>query len=553
MPVTPRHPSATWARVQGLARRVFPALCAATAVLAGSAWAQPTPALQAIEKAGVVRIGVKADFPPFGMLDASGAPVGLEIDLAHDVARRLGVTPALVRVTTENRLQRLEQGAVDVVIATTADTAERRRVATAIEPAYYAGGVTVMLSQKQPITDWAGLRGKTVCATQGAYFNRPMTERYLLDLVIYRDTRDALLGLRDGRCVGYLYTQSAIHAFLAKPEWQGFHAPLPLALVTQWAMFVSRAEKGGALEKALGDTVADWHRTGFLREREAAWGLPPSAFLADTQAQWLRRHADGQPVCARTPEGQWPLACRNTALVSAADATGLQAVGLRIKEATGLDLSFAYDPFDRARFLKALGVTVVLMAGCVLLSLGMGLWWAVLADGRRPWLAGVVQAVALHARMTPPLLQMYLVFFGVGGVLFARFGWSLYPLLVAMGCMAYYTGAAIMNSLLEAARHVRDTEPGFRLHNAATLKRAGLLAQGPIKGSLINVMKQTVMASAIAVPELLLVSLAIMADQGNVNVMMNVLLLAYLGLITAATVLLSWLQTRLARPVAAGN
>ena len=85
------------------------------------------------------------------------------------------------------------------------------------------------------------------------------------------------------------------------------------------------------------------------------------------------------------------------------------------------------------------------------------------------------------------------------------------------------------------------------------MRRAGLLAQGPIKGSLINVMKQTVMASAIAVPELLLVSLAIMADQGNVNVMMNVLLLAYLGLITAATVLLSWLQTRLARPAAAGN
>ena len=221
------------------------------------AGATPSPTLQAIEKSGVIRIGVKSDFPPFGTLDGEGQPVGMEIDLARDVARRLNVNATLVRVTTENRLQRLEQGAVDLVIATTADTIERRRIATAIEPPYYAGGVTVMMRENQRIQDWGGLRGKTVCATQGAYYNRPMSERFLLDLVIYRDTRDALLGLRDGRCVGYLYTQSAINAFLAKDEWRGYAAPLPLAMVTQWALFVSRSEKGSSFDRAIGDIVAD--------------------------------------------------------------------------------------------------------------------------------------------------------------------------------------------------------------------------------------------------------------------------------------------------------
>ena len=71
-----------------------------------------------------------------------------------------------------------------------------------------------------------------------------------------------------------------------------------------------------------------------------------------------------------------------------------------------------------------------------------------------------------------------------------------------------------------------------------------------ILGSLINVMKQTVMASAIAVPELLSVSLAIMADKGNVTVMMNVLLLTYLLLISLAIAGLGRVQAWLDRRVA---
>jgi ABC-type amino acid transport system permease subunit len=112
--------------------------------------------------------------------------------------------------------------------------------------------------------------------------------------------------------------------------------------------------------------------------------------------------------------------------------------------------------------------------------------------------------------------------------------------------MSFYTGAAIMNSLVEAARHRRLSDPTFRLQ-AATLVQALALAKGPVMGSLINVMKQTVIASAIGVPELLLMSLAIMADQGNVTVMMNVLLVTYLGLITAAAGVLAWLQRRITR------
>ena len=38
-----------------------------------------------------------------------------------------------------------------------------------------------MLRPDQRLKDWNAVRGKTLCALQGAYFNRPTSERYLLE------------------------------------------------------------------------------------------------------------------------------------------------------------------------------------------------------------------------------------------------------------------------------------------------------------------------------------------------------------------------------------
>ncbi|WP_374327974.1 transporter substrate-binding domain-containing protein [Paracoccus pantotrophus] len=80
--------------------------------------------LQNIIDKGEVAIGVKADFAPWGMRDTNGNVVGLEIDLANDLARKLSeqagkeITARTVVVTTSNRMEFLEQGRIDVLLAT---------------------------------------------------------------------------------------------------------------------------------------------------------------------------------------------------------------------------------------------------------------------------------------------------------------------------------------------------------------------------------------------------------------------------------------------------
>lgn len=500
--------------------------------------------LDTIVKRGTLIVGVKTDYPPFGMRDPKGELIGFEPDLAADLASRLGVGLQLVGVTTANRLQKVEDGTVDVIVATLGDTAQRRQIATLIEPNYYASGVTVMTGLDRHIDDWNDLRGQRVCATQGALFNRPMAQRYLLDLQIFNGTRDAKMALRDGRCMAWLYDDTAIAGDLLAPEWDGYGMPLPSSMVAPWSIAIAAAERGSRLERFLSDSVADWHRTGTLMSVERRWGLKPSAFLAETNRLWTAAKPDGTPLCARTPDGEWPADCRNKALLTSTDVGGLHRLGLLVKERTGLDLSLVYDDYDRGQFLHGLRVTAQLVVACLFGSLLVGLFGAILVEARVPLLGHAVTAVATLGRMTPPLLQMYVIFFGIGGIVVTRYGWTFDGFVVASACLSLYAGSANVFAFLEASAVVRrtlDRDYRLGLRNAGPALRLGF---GALAASLVNIVKATGMASTIAVPELISASTAIVAERGNPEVMMNVLMVVYFLIVLAVVRFFRYLETK---------
>ncbi|MFQ5775266.1 MAG: transporter substrate-binding domain-containing protein, partial [Kiloniellaceae bacterium] len=99
----------------------------ALAVAAGGASAKNERFKKVLERGKVV-VGVKADYKPWGFRDSSGKLVGMEIDMAQDVADALGVKLELVPVQSSNRMQFLQQGKIDLMIATMSDKANRRKV-----------------------------------------------------------------------------------------------------------------------------------------------------------------------------------------------------------------------------------------------------------------------------------------------------------------------------------------------------------------------------------------------------------------------------------------
>jgi polar amino acid transport system substrate-binding protein len=496
--------------------------------------------LALIKRRGTLIVGLKTDYPPFGTVNYAGIPIGFEHDLAEDLARRLGVSLAKVSVSSANRLQKLVEGTVDMVIATQGDTAERRRIATQIEPNYYASGVTLFVPPDSTLRDWPDVRGQKVCVTQGSYFNREMTRRYLLEPMMFNNARDAKLAVRDKRCVGFLYDNTALAADLLKPEWAGYKTPLPVALATPWSIAIGLGEEGSDFESLVVDAVIDWHRTGFLIEREKAWRLPPSKFLQDMQVKWSQKIAPGGYLCRRLADTSITPECRNPVFLPATEMSGLRHFSNLIKEFTNFEITLLYDPFDRAAFFSGLLMTLLLTALCITGSLLVGIALALAAESGLRALRATVLFAAVCGRMTPPLLQIYLVVFGIGSVLTA-YGLSLSPLLAVIACLSIYTGSSIMVFILEAAALRRRQQPDY-LVRVGTLPELMPHLGAPVVSALVNVAKATMMSSAVAIPELLAATTSIMSEHGNVATMMNIVLITFLSLIFIVVRALSALE-----------
>lgn len=228
--------------------------------------------LEDIKKKGTLTVGVKADYKPFGFRDPSGQVVGIEPDLAADIAKRLGVKLELVPVVASNRIEFVNQGKIDVVIATMSDKPERRKSVLAVDPQYYSDAVNVLMTQKAKFTKWEDLKGRTLCATSGSFYNKEVETKYGAVIKAFDGSDKPLFALKQGECIGYLYDQTFVQGKLLDDEWKsGYHMPLPGVLETPWIMAVKTGEENFA--KFLTETTKDWFKTGKVIEEEKKWGI----------------------------------------------------------------------------------------------------------------------------------------------------------------------------------------------------------------------------------------------------------------------------------------
>ncbi|WP_439889768.1 transporter substrate-binding domain-containing protein [Ralstonia sp. 25C] len=149
-------------------RTILLAAMAASAVVAllpGRAAHADT--LANIQKAGVIRVAIPNDFPPFGSLGPDLKLQGYDIDMANLVAKELGVKAELVPVTSTNRIPFLTTGKVDVVISSLGKNAERAKVIDFTQ-AYAPFPKSVYGPKDVSIKTPADLAGKTIGVTRGS-------------------------------------------------------------------------------------------------------------------------------------------------------------------------------------------------------------------------------------------------------------------------------------------------------------------------------------------------------------------------------------------------
>ena len=244
---------------------------------------------------GKVVAGVKVDFPPWGMRDAAGKLVGMEHDMIADFARRLSeaagkpIAVEKVVVVASNRMQFLVQGKTDMFIATMSNKPERRKIVGIVQPGYYSSGVAVLAHKRAGLDGWASLKGRKICGIRGAWYNRDHGRRNGAEVIAFKWAADVEKALLDGRCAGWLYSDSA---FIARKvnspkTWAGFEIATPIVDNVPWGAAVRKEDLDGRLGRMLSAAIVDWHRSGFLIALEKKWGIPATRWLADMRRKCL--------------------------------------------------------------------------------------------------------------------------------------------------------------------------------------------------------------------------------------------------------------------------
>ncbi|MGH7043991.1 MAG: transporter substrate-binding domain-containing protein [Acetobacteraceae bacterium] len=132
---------------------------------AASSHAQTTLAEILAKKELVV--GSLVDFPPFGFMDKEQKAVGFDIDLAHLMAKYMGVKLKIVPISDANRVPYLQSKKVDVLIASLGITPERAKQVMFTDP-YAEVDVAIAAPKNLPLTNIQQLTKYSVAVARGS-------------------------------------------------------------------------------------------------------------------------------------------------------------------------------------------------------------------------------------------------------------------------------------------------------------------------------------------------------------------------------------------------
>ena len=221
------HERLDWVRGK---RWALPAMIAALAIMAISvAWClggqreRPDPIWERIQRDGIIRVGMDASFPPFEVLDERGQFLGYDVDLANELAHRLGIREAaFINIHFDGLYDALLDGKCDIILSALPFDRYRTEDVIYSTPYFYAGQVMVVgIAGIDTIKQPDDLDGKAVAVEMGSeahYIVRQLSLRQGLALEVRTMyTADEALDLaRSGQADAAIADAVTVYSYMAR-------------------------------------------------------------------------------------------------------------------------------------------------------------------------------------------------------------------------------------------------------------------------------------------------------------------------------------------------
>ena len=231
--------------------------------------------IESIKEAGILKVGVKEDVPNFGLKNTeTGEIEGFEIDIAKKLAEDiLGDSDAveLTPVTAKTRGPLLDNGEVDMIIATFTVTEERKETYNFTD-AYYEDAVGLLVKKDKNYTGLKDMDGANIGVSQSSTTAEAITaeaEQYdiALDFSEYATYPEIKAALDSGRLDAFSVDRSILAGYLDDSTMI-----LPDRFATQ-DYGIATKKANTELAEYVNDLITAWGEDGTLDGLVSEWGL----------------------------------------------------------------------------------------------------------------------------------------------------------------------------------------------------------------------------------------------------------------------------------------
>jgi polar amino acid transport system substrate-binding protein len=122
------------------------------------------PVIARIKKSGKLVVATDPTYPPMESVNTKGQIVGLDVDIAREIAKAIGVPLDIKKITWDATFPEVVNGDVDMMIASTTITPEREKIVLFSNPYFESGQVIVVRDTDESIHGPKDIAHKRVAA-----------------------------------------------------------------------------------------------------------------------------------------------------------------------------------------------------------------------------------------------------------------------------------------------------------------------------------------------------------------------------------------------------
>lgn len=218
---------------------------------------------------GVFKIGLDPEFPPMGYRDTEGNYVGFDIDLAKEVAKRLGMKFEAVPINWDAKNMELGTGNIDCIW--NGFTMTGREGDYLWTSPYVTNAQVIVVNEKSDIKSAADLAGKVLALQQGSTAENALNSRAdikdsLANKLFVADNVSALNELKVGGVDAVLVDEVVADYYIAKNP--GLKV---IDSIAQESYGVGFALGNSALRDKVETTLQEMAKDGTMKKISEQW------------------------------------------------------------------------------------------------------------------------------------------------------------------------------------------------------------------------------------------------------------------------------------------